>query len=131
VLAQPTRKEPPESPARRGIDANDLPTALGVGELNLVSLDEAPAHEVDQVPSFEVPGQEELARPAFESAEIDAGAVEGDTTGLDGRDLADRDEEVSTSDLDDEAHDRWMGTVADTCNEILDSAQAVARLGVD
>ena len=91
----------------RRVDADDLPGAVHVGELDLVGADESSGHEVDQVVGREVAGEQQFARTPLESAEVHPASLESDPPGLEAR-LSDRDEEIASADLDDQPDHRRM-----------------------
>ena len=119
------------TPLRGRVDPDDLPAGLVAGQLDLVGPDDPAADEVDEVARHEVLGQEQLAGPPLEAAEVDLGAVEGHPPRLDGRDLPGGHEQLAPSDLHDEAGDRRVRAVADARDEVLHAPETVTRPGVD
>ncbi len=97
-----------QRPAGR-VDGHDLPGAGHLGQEDLVGLDDPAADEVDGVAGQQVLGQQHLALAALEAAQVDPRAVEEDPARLEGRHLADGDEQVPLADGDDQAHDGRVG----------------------
>ncbi len=111
--------------ASPGVDADDLPLAVDLGDLDLVRGDEATAHQVDQVAREQVLGEEELAGAPLEPAQVHAAALEGHLALAQAADLADRHEEVPALDADDRADDGRVGVVAEARDQVLDATDPV------
>jgi hypothetical protein len=108
------------------VDAHDLPFAFDLGDLDVVRSDEATANQVDEVSRQEVLSQEEFAGATLKTAKIDALALEGHSPFGESADLSDWHKEVPTFNANDGADDRWMGTVPEARDEVLDATNPVA-----
>src|ERR1039458_4244364 len=109
----PAPKAPAEEPAEQGaspnVDTHDLPRAVDVGKLDLVRRDEAPAHEVDEVPSEQVMGEQDLTGAPLEATQVNPLALEPRAAPLDRGDLADGHEQIASPDTHDDADHGRVG----------------------
>jgi hypothetical protein len=124
----------PENSAKEGtptrVDAHDFPAAIDLGDLDLVGDDDAATHQVDEVTSEEVFGEEELSRSTLKTAKVDSQSLEGHAALGETTDLLYRDEEISSLNANDGAHDRRVRVVTETRDQVLDASDSVT-VGVE
>ena len=124
VARESSWEQAPEQRATSSIDADHFPRAIHLGEFDLVGGDQASTHQVDEVASHQVLGQEQLARTALELSEIDPFSSEDDAVRAQLRNLGDLHEELSAPNPNDEPGDGRVCRGADSNDDVNDPADS-------
>ena len=118
MTGEASGEEATEQGSTTGIDANHFPRAIHLGEFDLVGGDEASTHQVDEVASHQVLGQEQLARTALELSQVDPLCSEDHPVRSQLRNLGDLHEELSATDANDEPGDGRVHRRANTDDDV-------------
>ena len=122
ALGEHAGEHPAQNRPAGRVDPDHLEGAVDQRDLDLVRTDEPGAHDVDQVPSRQVFGEEKLAGPSFETGEIERLALELDASGANASDQRDRHEELPPADSRDDPGHRGMCLFALARDDVLDPA---------
>jgi hypothetical protein len=97
-----------------------------LSDLDLIGDDETSSHQVNKVSREQVFGEEQLARTTLEAPKVDLATFEGHASSLQAADLSYRNEEIPSLDLYDGAHNRRMGVITKSRDQVLDASYSVA-----
>src|SRR5579859_6198214 len=113
--------------ARMNINSNQPPRAILMTQDEVARTHDTSHLNVDEPASQNVLLQEDLARPAFEPAEVDGLSCQLDEMLTKPADLAHRDEYVATADVPLQADDKRM-RISDPNDEVVYAAKSVTDL---
>ena len=115
------------TPRPEGSTPTTCQDPVGLGELDLVGADEVRADDVDEMARLEIAGQQQLAGPTFETAELERRPDQLHEPRSHRFDPVDRDEQLPSGDAGDEPGDRRVRLSAEPDDQVLDVPDAFPR----
>jgi hypothetical protein len=110
------------------VDSHDFPSALHLGNFNLIGNDEATTNQVDEVTRQEVFGQKKLPGATLETSQINFAALKGHAAFGQAADLANWHEEIAALNTNDGTHDWRVSVVTEARDQVLDATNPVTVL---